>query len=305
MLARPETEPLSRRSGEATRETAAKEPGHDVWELTPHRGSVARALAEVWRYRRLLRFFGARALERLYARTILGRLWLLIRPLFPVVVGALVFGGLLGVDSDGRPYLLFFLVGSTLWSWFEGCLTWATRSLAQNRKVLRRIYVPRLLLPLAMTAPSLLELGIRLVLVAVAATYYAIVDQTRLAPIARMPLGLIPLALAYGLALGIAMFTSVMAATARDVRFALAYGLSLAMFLSPVVYPLDVVPDDHRWIAALNPMAGLLEAFRFCLIGTGSFDLAALGYAALIAAVLLTFGLRFFVRAEATALDRI
>jgi lipopolysaccharide transport system permease protein len=316
MLAKPEPVRIAATSAGAAAEPSASaprpvpepesavDPRADEWELVPRTASIAGAIAEAWRYRRLVPFFGARAVEKMYARTVLGRLWLFLRPLFPIFVGAIVFGGLLRVDSDGRPYFLFYLVGSTLWSWFDGSLTWATRSLELNRKVLRRLYVPRLLLPVAMTAPALVELGIRAGLIAIVATYYALAEQTRLAPSAWMPFALVPLVVTYALALGVGLFTSVIGMSARDVRFALGYVLGFAMFLSPVVYPLDVVPADHRWIAALNPMAGLLEAFRFCLLGTGAFEITAILYAAVVASVLLALGLRFFVRAEAAALDR-
>jgi lipopolysaccharide transport system permease protein len=302
MLARPEVAALPERSRVAERTAALA--GDDPWEISPHRGTVREAVAAAWRYRQLLGFFAARALEKRYARTVLGRLWLLIRPLFPVVVGALVFGRLLGVGSEGRPYFLFYLVGTTLWSLFEGSLVWATRSLELNRKFLRRIYVPRLLLPVAMTAPAILDLGIRIGLIAIASTYFVLAEGTEMAPIARIPLALLPLALAYLLALGVATFTSVIGAGIRDVRFALAYVLSLVMFLSPVVYPLEVVPERYRWIAALNPLAGLLESFRSCVLGTGPVEIGSLVYPAVVAVALLAFGLRFFVRAEAAALDR-
>lgn len=306
MLAKPEADRLGATSEVAAEERPPRsvESPRDEWEILPRHPSIGGAIAEAWRYRRLVRFFATRAVEKMYARTVLGRLWLLIRPLLPVFVGAIVFGGLLRVGSDGRPYFLFFLVGSTLWSWFEGSLTWATRSLELNRKVLRRIYVPRLLLPIAMTAPALVELGIRLGLIAVVATFYAFTRDTTLAPLGRMPLAIVPLVLAHALALGVGLFTSVIGMHTRDVRFGLGYVLSFAMFLSPVVYPMDVVPADHRWIAALNPMAGLLEAFRFCLLGTGAFQIGALVYAVVVATVLLAYGLRFFVRAEAAVLDR-
>lgn len=306
MLARPEATALPEQSGEvvAGARTDAADLADEAWEISPHRGTVPEALASAWRYRRLLGFFASRALEKRYARTVLGRLWLLIRPLFPVLVGALVFGRLLGVGSEGRPYFLFFLVGSTLWSLFEGSLFWATRSLELNRKFLRRLYVPRVLLPVAMTAPALLDLGIRIGLIAIASTYFVLVEGTEVAPLARMPLALVPLGLAYLLALGFAAFTSVIGAAVRDVRFALSYVLNLVMFLSPVLYPLDVVPERYRWIAVLNPLAGLLESFRFCLLGTGAPRIGALVYACAVVVALLALGLRFFVRAEAAALDR-
>jgi lipopolysaccharide transport system permease protein len=304
MLAGPEAAALPERSGEVAGASVAPDLTDEAWEITPHRGTVSEAIAASWRYRRLLGFFASRAIEKRYARTVLGRFWLLIRPLFPVVVAALVFGRLLGVGSEGRPYFLFFLVGSTLWSLFEGSLVWATRSLELNRKFLRRLYVPRLLLPVAMTAPAILDLGIRIVLIALASSYFVLLEGTPMAPLGRMPFALVPLALAYLLALGIASFTSVIGASVRDVRFALAYVLNLVMFLSPVLYPLDVVPERYRWIAALNPLTGLLEAFRSCVLGTGAPSIGSLVYALVVVAVLLAFGLRFFVRAEAAALDR-
>lgn len=304
MLAEPEATALPDPSESTARESAPAALAADAWEISPRPATVAESLAAAWQYRRLLGFFAARALEKRYAKTVLGRLWLLIRPLFPVVVGAVVFGELLGVGSEGRPYFLFFLVGTTLWNLFEGSLVWATRSLELNRKFLRRLYVPRLLLPVATTVPAILDLGIRLGLIALATIYFVLVEGTVVAPPERLPLALVPLALAYLLAVGVAAFTSVMGAAVRDVRFALAYVLNLVMFLSPVVYPLDQVPDGYRWITALNPLTGPLEAFRFCVLDTRPPGVGSLVYATAVAGALLGFGLRFFVRAEVAALDR-
>lgn len=291
--------PPSGTEQELTRRTAD-------WVLEPTTGTVSSRVREFWRYRRLLRFFGRKALQKIYARTHLGWVWLFIRPLFPLLVNTLVFGGLLAVGSEGVPYFLFLVAGSAIWELFAGTLTWGTRSLELNRGLIRQIYLPRFILPVAMMTPALLSFLIYIGVLVCALGWYALRDQQIYLNASRdflwAPAAIV---LAVCFALGLALWTSVPAMAARDVRFTLGYVLGFWIFLTPVLYPLSAVPEKWRGWAALNPMAAIVEAFKFGVLGIGAIYPLHLAVATLLIVATLTGGLIFFVRAEADAADKV
>jgi lipopolysaccharide transport system permease protein len=281
-------------------------PGSVEWVIEPRRAGIWARTQEVWRYRYLVRFFGGRTLMKLYRRTVLGRIWILIRPLVTVGVSAAVFNGIVGIDSGQTPYFLFFLVGTTCWNLFENSLTWTTRSLELNRRVLKKQYVPRLVLPLACLSPALAELCISLFLIALTAIYYratAGITYLVLGPLTS--LALLATVLSCGLALAIGLWTSVIAAKARDVRFLLTYVLQLWFFLTPIIYPLASVPPRWRWLAELNPLTTIIELFKLGLLGRGAVSPAHVAGVVGVVGVLLMLGLAFFDRTESATVDGI
>ncbi|HVR76515.1 MAG TPA: ABC transporter permease, partial [Planctomycetota bacterium] len=254
---------------------------------------------------RLLRFFAARALEKMYKRTIRGRLWLIIRPVVPLLVATLIFGSVLGIQT-GIPDPLFFITGMTCWSLFSKALLWATRSLELNRKVLTRLYFPRLILPVSMTAPAWLEVFFFLAFMIGTGVYYSLRDGTAYflwSP--RLLVAPIALLLSALFALGIGLWTSVLGAGARDVRFTLAYVMDAWLYFTPVIYPISFVPERWQWLLALNPMATLVEAFKWATLGTGRLDLSSVAISLGIIAATFAGGLRYFNRAEAASIDRL
>jgi lipopolysaccharide transport system permease protein len=257
-------------------------------------------VAEVWQYRQLLGFIGDRALRRLYRRTVLGWLWLLINPLFPIALRAVIFGALLGVGSNGLPYFLFLLAGTVIWEVFSASLMWGTRSLEMNRDLTDQIYHPRAILPLGNMAPALVNLGLKVAVFALALAYYGIRDGRMYL---RGDLSLLwafaALALAFLFALAISFFTSVWGETARDMRFALGQLLSIWYLLTPVLYPLSQIPAEHRGWMMFNPLAIIVETFKWGLFGVGEFYPQAFGIIALAVVVLLAGGLIYFTRTEA------
>lgn len=261
---------------------------------------------ELRAHRGLLRFFAGRAIDKVVRRTVLGRLWLVLRPFLDVASKVLVFGGLLAVPSDGIPYFLFFLAGMTTWSLFEQTLTWSTRSLELNRKLLQKVYFPRILLPIASCAPALYELAAYGVLLVIAiavvsigdATLYLQIDLSLLASVAA-------LALAGALALAIGIWTSVLGANVRDVRYSMLYILGFWFYVTPVIYPLSLVPAKYQVIAQINPMTPIVELFRRGLFGVGQVNAWALAATVVLIVVVAASGLWYFGRAEAAAVDRL
>jgi lipopolysaccharide transport system permease protein len=258
----------------------------------------------MWRYRRLLRFFAFRAVEKLYRRTVLGWGWILLRPLIPLLVNTLVFGGLLGLDSEGVPYFLFLITGMSLWELFSDCVTWGTRSLDLNRGFLSRIYVPRLIMPIATMTPAFVEFVIVSTVLAVSLVYFRVSSGVWYITPGNLGWAAASLALTVFFALGISLWTSVPALQARDVRFTLAYVLGFWLYLTPVLYPISVAPR-YAWLLWLNPLAALVNTYKFGVLGIGTVDVRQLGMAFALSLVLFASGLWFFSRAEADAADKV
>jgi lipopolysaccharide transport system permease protein len=274
------------------------------WEITPRAVSVWNTVVDVWRHRRLVGFIGWRALRKTYRRTVLGWLWLFINPLFPLTLRAIIFGGLIGVSSNGLPYFLFLLAGSIVWDTFASSLIWGTRSLEMNRHLVDQIYVPRALLPFGNIAPSVLDFAIKSAAFALAAGYYAAVDG-RVYVQAGMPLLWAGAALLLTLAFStsLSFFTSVWGETGRDTRFTIGQLLSVWYLLTPVLYPLDAVPEPYRAWMLLNPLAIVVETFKWGLFGVGELRPVAFGIAAAAIVTVMLAGLAYFVRAESRAIE--
>lgn len=281
---------------------SAAQPTVDVIEPRPP-GLLVR-LPEVWRYRRLIGYFGKELLEKLYRRTWLGPVWIPLRPLVAVVTGTFVFGGLLGVDTGTVPYLLWFLVTSALWEFFSNTLLWGTRSLEVGRRVLRRMYAPRLTCLIGSLVISGVLFAVYVVMIVIAFAAFLFTDgelyMTFGVETLAAPAGLLLLIL---LALGIACFTAPYALRARDVRFAVAYFLGFWMFLSPVAYPLAHVPESYRTVIELNPATAPLELARLGIFGEGDLPVTSLVSCLIVTTLVVIAGLRVFNRAEEQALD--
>lgn len=279
---------------------AAKE----VRVIEPRQPGVRERIAEAWRYRRLVSYFGRAYIEKSYKKTWLGWIWIPLRPILNVGTRVVVFGGLLGAPSGGKPYLLFFLVGTSAWQLFSQTALWSTRSLEMSRRVLKRVYVPRLTALVASLAPSGLNFLLYAAMTALAVAYYVVADDAfHLELGAETAVTLVGLLLAVAVALAMGLWLSIFAAQARDVRFALGYVLSVWFFLTPVIYPLSAVPDRFQGIASLNPLTAPVELVRYGLLGAGEVPTLALAICVGFIAVVGAPGLWFFNRSEAAALD--
>ncbi len=273
------------------------------WVIEPRREGLVARLREVWRYRRLLLFFAKKSFTKFSSRTILGGWWLVIRPLAPLLVSTLVFGSVLNVGSDGVPYFLFVAVGSATWDLFAQATTWGTRSLEMNRNFLTRIYIPRLILPISNMSPAILNFAIHIAIILGAGVYYWYKTGT----FYLTPLGIgwaaAAVVMSLTLALGIALWTSVPAMVARDVRFTLMYVMGFWQFLTPVLYPLPRT-GKYGWLLIFNPMAAVVSMFKHGVLGLEAVNFTDIGAALLVIGVVLSSGLWFFGRAEGTAADK-
>ena len=281
------------------------------WTIEARRDGLASRARELWEYRHLLWYFASDALTSMYKRSALGWIWLLLRVAGPIGVTALVFGGVLGVESGSDvPYFLFFLCGTTTWMLFERSLIMITRSLEKNRKIIRKIYFPRLVLPIAFVAPALFYLTIILVVLVGSVIYFYRQDGVwyiTLQPRLFVAVAAVLLSLVFAIAVG--LWTSVLQLRFRDIRYGLRYLMPFWFYFTPVIYPasliLDRVPDRYDWVVALNPMAPIVEAFKWATLGTGNMNPIGLTTSVTLVGLTLLSGLWFFNREEAASIDKL
>lgn len=272
--------------------------------ILPQTPSIRTSLLGLVGSRRLLFYFAARMIRMRYSGTILGWLWLFIRPLITALFFTVVFGNLIKMPSDEIPYLIFFFSGMIVWSFFSGALLFMTRSLRSNKRLITKLYFPKIIVPIASVAPFLLELLIYgTVFIGVILFYWLGKGVFYLDIRPAFLWSIYFLLLTFLLMVGIGLWTSVLNSQARDVRFTLPYVLQMWFFITPVIYPLSLVPEEWRWLIPFNPMAVAVEGFRWSLLGVGGVsgtDMAAAGIQ-----ILLVFlsGVWFFSKAEAKLAD--
>ena len=287
-------------------DAAAFERTGDAWVIEPQReGATARAI-ELWRYRRLLWFLTVRSVKDQYEGTSLGIFWLFARPLFPILVGGFVFGRLLGLPSDGVPYVLFFMTGFVPWRVFDRSILWGTKCLDQHKSLIKRLYFPRLISPLASVAPAAAYFVIYMVLLVLVVLFYLWKDgvlYVRVGP--TLLVALLMSVFTVFCAVSVILFTSVYQARYKETRFGLRYFMQFWMYLTPVFYPLSLVPPEHRWLIFVNPMASVVATFRWGLIGVGEVPLIPLATSFVIAVMAMAAGIWFFTANEASTIDRL
>jgi lipopolysaccharide transport system permease protein len=253
----------------------------------------------VRRYRAAELYFVRRFLRKRYASTYLGYLWIFLPVVAPLLMGALVFGGILGVSAGGVPYFLYFIVASGAWNIFSMTAYFATRSLEISRVEMKRLYSPRLISLVAGTTIPAVNTAIFTVIAAGATGFYVLErDEFYLA--LRPATLLVPVAIAllflFGLACG--LWFAPMGARARDVRRIARYVLGFWYFLTPVIYPIEKIPEDWRFLASLNPVTAPLEMVKSGLLGVG--DVTVTGMAVFFGALVVVggIGLQTFTRSE-------
>jgi lipopolysaccharide transport system permease protein len=286
-----------------TRPAAVHAPD-EVHVISPRPPGVVARLREVWARPGLVWWFAKKFGERLWANTLLGWWWLPLRPLAATLPRALIFGGILKAPSNGTPYLLFFLVGNGAWEMFYRNWYVGTRSMQMAGRFLKRMYLPRLVPLVASCSSGLLEFALYGVFGVFVVIYYTIHDGAF-----PLRLGINTLLLPAGLILilllgwSLCLYTAVFGTHGRDTRFAVRSVLHVWMLLTPVIYPLSAVPAQFKTVAECNPMSMPMEMVRDGLFHNG--DITALGLAVTIGTIVVVgfFGLRFFNRSEAMALD--
>ncbi len=284
-----------------TTDTRAAEPtapavpapskGPGVVVIRPQPGWIAVDWSELFRHRELLYFLVLRDVKVRYKQTVLGVAWAVLQPLLTTIIYTVVFGVLAKMNSDGLPYAVFAFAGQWAWTFFAGAVGNAGTSLVSQQHLLTKIYLPRLLVPAASVVGSLVDMAIASLVMAALLVYYGISPWWGIVAVPILVLLLTAVATGAGLAL------ASMTVTYRDFRHLIPFMLQCWMFLSPVVYPVTIVPERWRWVMMLNPLTGIIEGFRSALLGR-PWQWASLSVSAAISVGALLFGIYFFRRAE-------
>lgn len=262
-------------------------------------------LKEVWQYRDLILLFTRRNFVVTYKQTILGPAWIFLTPLFSSIVHAFVFGGIAGIGTDGIPTLLFYLCSNAIWIFFSSCVTRNAGTFTENAGVFGKVYFPRLTMPISNVLSSVIQFGIQMLIVVALLIYYVITGAVTphwecwlLIPVVLLHLGL--------LGLGCGIIVSSLTTKYRDLNVLVGFGVSLWMYITPIVYPMSQLGEGMmKTILMLNPVTAPVEVFRYAVLGQGTI---LPGYLALswgITLVVVVIGVMIFNRVEKTFMDTV
>lgn len=259
---------------------------------------------ELWRYRDLIGLFVWRDFVAVYKQTILGPLWYLIQPLLTTVVFTIIFGTVAHLPTDKLPPFLFYLSGVIAWKYFADCLVSTSNTFVGNAHIFGKVYFPRLTVPVSVVISNLIAFGIQLFLfVACLAYYWASGSPVHPRPaLLLLPLLVVQMAV---LGLGFGLLVSSMTTRYRDLAHLVGFGVQLWMFATPVVYPASSIPERWRWVMAWNPMAPVIEAFRYAFLGTGSIDPHSWLLSIANTVCVLLAGIVLFSRVEKSFMDTV
>lgn len=264
--------------------------------IEPETGWLSPNLAEIWKYKDLLFLLIWRDVSVRYRQSVLGIGWAIFRPLVSTLIFTLVFSLLVRVQTD-VPYPVFAFTAMIPWLYFSNALSSVTSSVASNQGVLTKVYFPRMILPLAALGAGLVEIGIQLLIFVFFMLYYDIAPSFRML---ALP-GFVMLALLT--ALGFGVWLTAINVKYRDVGMAVPFLIQIWMYLCPIVYPVTLIPERFRALYSLNPMVGVIEGFRWSLLGTTSPDWQAIGVSVAAMLLILISGLYYFRRSESWFAD--
>jgi len=259
--------------------------------IQPSRGLLSLKLGELWQYRELLYFLTWRDVKIRYKQAVLGFLWAFIQPFLKMVVFSVVFGGLAKMDSEGFPYPIFLYAGLLPWQFFADAVNRSGQSIVSGANLITKVYFPRIIMPVASVGAALVDFAISFGILIAMMFYYHVSPGVSILMV--LPLVLVTILSA----LGVGIFVSALNTAYRDFRYALPFLVQIWMFLTPVIYPVTIIPERWRWLIALNPMAGIVDAYRSAILGK-PFAWGNLGISLGIATVMFLIGLAYFRKTE-------
>jgi lipopolysaccharide transport system permease protein len=268
-----------------------------IHEIGPTRGWRSLRLGELWQARDLLYFLTLSNIQVRYKQTLLGASWAIIQPFFTMVVFSLFFGRLAGMPSDGIPYPIFSFAALVPWTFFANGLAQSSDSVVRLANTVKRVYFPRLVIPLSSIMSGLVDFAIAFVVLLAMMPWFGITPTVH---VVWLPAFLL---LAIVTALGASFFLAALNVEYRDVRYVVPFLIQCWLFATPIAYPSSLLPEPWRTVYGLNPMAGVIEGFRWALLGTGDAPGPMLAVSTVIAVLLLVAGTLYFRRVERTFAD--
>lgn len=261
-------------------------------------------LAELWRYKDLVVMFVRRDIVSTYKQTVLGPIWFFLQPLLTTITFILIFGRVAGLSTDGLPMTVFYLAGVTIWNYFAETLNKTATVFRDNAQMFGKVYFPRLTMPFSIVISNLVRFSIQMLLFLLVWTYYLFQKNTihpnafiALVPVLILFMGL--------LALGLGMIISALTTKYRDLIYLLTFGVQLAMYATPVIYPLSSIPEKYKWLILANPMTAIIETFRFGFLGSGTFSWTSMTYSCGFSIFILMIGIIVFNKIEKSFTDTV
>ncbi|RKR10930.1 lipopolysaccharide transport system permease protein [Flavobacterium sp. 90] len=278
-----------------------------LFEITPKNKFFSLNLREVWQYRDLLFLFVKRDVITVYKQTILGPLWYLIQPLFTSITFTIIFNNVAGINTGSVPPFLFNLAGITVWNYFTACLNGTSDTFKANAGIFGKVYFPRIITPLSVVISTLIKFGIQFLIFIVFYIFYyfnganlSINSSILFFPILIIIMGI--------LGLGLGMLISAMVTKYRDFSNLIGFGIQLLMYLSAVMYPMELIKEKipkYGWIVDYNPLAYVIETSRYMLLNVGQISILGLVYTLGITIVIFFIGLLVFNKTEKSFIDTV
>ncbi|MEF2901583.1 MAG: ABC transporter permease [Terrisporobacter sp.] len=272
--------------------------------IKPKTGWFDINLKELVQYKDLIVMFVKRDFKTMYKQTILGPLWIIINPLMTTLMYTIVFGNIANISTDGMPQIVFYMLGTTVWTYFSSCLTKTSSTFTANAGIFGKVYFPRLVTPISTVISGLINFGVQFLMFLGFMAYFMI-KGSPIEPnlwILITPLLLVQLA---ALALGFGIIISSMTTKYRDLAVLVTFGVQLWMYATPVVYPASQIGGKLKTLMMLNPVSPIVESFRYAFLGSGSIPWNYLGISVLTTLVVLFAGVVLFSRVEKTFMDTV
>lgn len=271
--------------------------------IQPKKSVFQLNLSEIWNYRDLIWIFVRRDIVSVYKQTVLGPLWFFLGPIFTVYTFVFVFNQIANISTDNIPAPLFYLAGTTLWNYFQACITGTSSTFISNANIFGKVYFPRLVSPISMVISNLLKFGIQLLMFLCFWIYY--LAQGTIHPNAYISLLPLLVLLMGGMALGMGIIISSLTTKYRDLSYFIGFGITLLMYATPVIYPVSAIPEMYKPFVTYNPIAPIIETFRYAFTGAGYFSWNGLIYSSVFTLVVLLIGTVLFNKIERTFMDTV
>ena len=273
-------------------------------EIKPRTGWFDINLKELFQYKDLIIMFVKRDFKTLYKQTILGPLWIIINPLITTLMFTVVFGNIANISTDGMPQIVFYMLGTTVWTYFSTCLTKTSTTFTGNAAIFGKVYFPRLVTPISTVISGLINFAVQFVMFLGFAIYYYVTGAPIKPNIYILITPLLLLQLAC-LSLGFGVIISSLTTKYRDLAVLVTFGVQLWMYATPVVYPASQIGGKLKTLMMLNPVSPIVESFRYAFLGSGSIPWDFLGISVITTLVVLFIGVVLFSRVEKTFMDTV
>ncbi|MBR6191041.1 MAG: ABC transporter permease [Prevotella sp.] len=281
------------------------DPKEKISHISPKRKWFDVDIKGIWDYRDLYKSYIRRDFVTTYKQTILGPLWYFISPIFTTIMYMFVFGGLAGISTDGLPQPLFYMAGITLWGYFQSCFGACTHVLSGNAGIFSKVYFPRLIVPLSSCTTNLIRFGIQMLMFIGVYVYYVSTGKFEIGINWTLLFFPVYVLMAAFTGMGMGLVVSSLTTKYRDLNFLVGFGMQLLMYGTPIIYPLSFAPEQYKELIELNPLTPLFEAYKYALLGNGTFTANGLIYSGCFILVTMTLGILIFNQQEKKFIDTV